>query len=189
MKPSEPSGISTPAAFLFLEFITGTGEPSQFFGPGTGLAEEMQSSPDLTNDKNKFCTIACQRPGYTYTRDGSEAQFGLTGITTIDKLLPGMQGNGEDSHALAFLTVNQSRLFVGSFKTTITESDPTTRLTTFTITNTTGAYSTFYHALDDRKTNFSPIGNYGGYRDNFRPTISNIDQTIMWSQINPCGCK
>ncbi|MBK8146937.1 MAG: RHS repeat-associated core domain-containing protein [Acidobacteria bacterium] len=175
--------------FLLFEFLTGTGEEQRFFGPNSSITNGMKTSPQLSSDRNRFSENACNRSGFQYDRTRSEGQFGVTGSGTIDRFLPGIQGNGSDSHLGATVDLSESRNFVGSFRIRIAELDPSTRLTTFTVSNETGAYSTFYHLLSDRNVNTSPLGNFGGYRSNSRASLSTIRQTIMWSERNPCGFR
>jgi RHS repeat-associated protein len=178
----------TRPGLLFLEFLTGLGESERFFGQGSTMANELSASPDVAADTEDFCKTACVDSGAPpFTRGGGGRQFGLTGWRWFDSTILGQNGN--DSHTRAVADNNETRAFVGSFQVTISELDKKSRLTMFTAKNSTGLWSFAYHILPDRQFNSSSIGNYGGYRDNWRPSGATIKQTFQWSVINPCGCK
>jgi hypothetical protein len=168
---------STRPGYLFGEFVSGLGETNRFFGPQSVMVNEMQSSPALSQDRSNFCATACSTSGSSFSREGGENLFGLSGIRFVDQNLLGQ--NGTDSHTAAVAQGNETRAFVGSYQINISEVNPSNRLTNFTIKNSTGAYSFFYHLVSDRPQNSS-----GG-----RPALGTINQTMMWSEVNPCGCK
>lgn len=187
---------TTKPGFLFFEFITGFGEKDRYFGPTSSMTKDIMTSPELDADRKDYCVSACDDSNPSFSRagwnlpngaSGPRGQFTLTGWKWFDKNILGQ--NGADNNASAINEMNETRAFVGSYKVTISEMNKTTHLTSFTVYNETSGSSFFLHIGPDRNPNYSSVGNFGGYRENRRPSFGTTSQTFFWTEINPCGCK
>lgn len=152
----DPLGLTWSSnASFFSDWATGSGSNKRLYGPDTIETQEMRSSPGGDALREAFYTNGCRdRRGFAYG-SGQAAWDTLFNPSTAYWSGTGAQVGG----------------FAGASATNNGNGT-----VTFTVPNTAGTSSFFYHIVPDRSSVEGPM--------------RNINQTFRWTEkINEDACK